>query len=640
MKLHLSLLPAVVVLTFWGCSQATSSSSKVQGVPVSANIAVGDWASVGADYRYTLTSANLDQTRTVSLSMSLPLSSPRVFYEFTNVSTAAAASTAQDLSGVGANVDARTLSADRESYAVRASRLPRLEYPQVDHTWDPNVAPRGRALSASYTAPTVGDPMTFHDHDLNTGALVDTPVTLRLRTAAIAGRVLNIWVANDCWGDGTPTSTKPTNPGQSLWIPPVEISSNPASPIYVSVNQPMIQALADRFLKDGVNDIYGWDTGIFGREWTDAGSTPQGLIDGHGEINIFIKNLNPTGFGNGVLEGYFDSEHNIPVVWSPESNQMLLFALDANALADPTDKTGNAGIWAIDDYWPAETVSTLAHEFQHMIQFYQKGVIARADGKSAVSWINEMCSMMAEDLLSDKLLVPGPRGVALQTSGAYDYSTGTASNRNGRLPDFTYWHGDIPLTGWGSSSTVYSNLQSYANAYAFGAWLVRNYGGPALLRHIVQSSAIDETAVVDAVNALNPSAQATYATLVQQWGLATMLSGASVKPYQYTAAAADGGSAGRFDWSLADAKDGSTMLSYSLGSIDLANYEYFQKDSSGATYQFDGIWGYSSSIPLSSDYPLWGGASAFFAAGRASGASFVKTLVLPPNVALTVVVAP
>ena len=67
-----------------------------------------------------------------------------------------------------------------------------------------------------------------------------------------------------------------------------------------------------------------------------------------------------------------------------------------------------------------------------------------------------------------------------------------------------YWHDTIPLTGWGTSATSYNVLESYSNAYAFGAWLVRNYGGPALLRRIVQGSETDESAIVNAVNALNP----------------------------------------------------------------------------------------------------------------------------------------
>ena len=65
--------------------------------------------------------------------------------------------------------------------------------------------------------------------------------------------------------------------------------------------------------------------------------------------------------------------------------------------------------WEVTDRGPSVIIGTLAHEFQHMIHFYQKPVVRDADSES---WLNEMASEVAEDLIADKMMVSGPRGVA------------------------------------------------------------------------------------------------------------------------------------------------------------------------------------------------------------------------------------
>ena len=204
---------------------------------------------------------------------------------------------------------------------------------------------------------------------------------------AVAGggtRTLNIWVANDCW-DGDPAAV-----GRTL-----------------RVTQAMVDALAARFLATGLsNDIYDWVTTMLGAEWGPTGSAMY--IPANDEITILlcdIGNNNPAYSG---VVGYFWSKDNFTTAYEPSSSTRVMFTIDAVMYANG-DIPGLAN-WQPTDYWPEEIYSTLAHEFQHMIHFYQRGVLRNAEAFGD-TWINEMASQVVEDLLADKMHVMGPRGV-------------------------------------------------------------------------------------------------------------------------------------------------------------------------------------------------------------------------------------
>jgi hypothetical protein len=432
-----------------------------------------------------------------------------------------------------------------------------------------------------------------------------------------ATHTLNVWVADDCWStDGTTlANTKPASASgtsaTTAWAPPNHL-----------VTPTMVDALATAFLTNGTDDIYGWVTSLVGQEWAMTGSPSyswagQGfsLVDAEGNLHIFICNLNPDSTSSGVMLGYFHANNNF--VGYTGSNAKILFALDADSLANPSPdgkKAETPASWAVTAYWPSEIRSTLAHEFQHMIQFYQKQIVHDLTADTD-SWINEMASMVTEDLVSDKLNVIGPRGVV-----GKNYATGSAGNFEGRFPDFLLYHDEISLTGWGISgdpdSTAWT-LESYANSYAFGAWLVRNYGGPAFLKSLVTNDQTTEQAVVDAVVANGGTGQ-TFDSLVRQWGLSVFLESSQQQGLAYSAGA------GGFSWTTPE------NLTYRLGSIDLGNYLYSSAYPSGPFI-------YSGVLPWAADvYP---GASVFDYVETLSGTTN-HTLTLPPHVALTVVVTP
>ncbi len=107
---------------------------------------------------------------------------------------------------------------------------------------------------------------------------------------------------------------------------------------------------------------------------------------------------------------------------------------------------------------PSDTViSTLFHEFQHMLNFGQKDIY----NVSSPTWYNEMLSMLAEDMMASAL------GLSNEEAP-----------RGARLPAFNkyYWMSGIDEYLDGRDAVI-----SYSTAYSFGAWLSRTFGGPAFV---------------------------------------------------------------------------------------------------------------------------------------------------------------
>jgi len=206
------------------------------------------------------------------------------------------------------------------------------------------------------------------------------------------------------------------------------------------------------------------------------------------------------------------------------------------------------GAWSPSSYWAEEAFSTLAHELQHMIQFYAKGILARADGRSAETWINEMCSQLVEDLVADKLGVMGPRGIE------GDGSAGAAGNAEGRIPLFN----QIMTRGLTQRYPYF--IQDYSFSYAFGAWLARNYGGAQFVRRVVASRPIDESCVTSAV-AVATGRSDGMTKLLQRWAVSILASGRTDMPAGYRL--------NKGDWFLSSAGS----LEYRLGSMNFFNYD-------------------------------------------------------------------
>jgi hypothetical protein len=230
----------------------------------------------------------------------------------------------------------------------------------------------------------------------------------------------------------------------------------------------MVRALADKFFAapESSTDIYHWDTAVLGQPWGSAASSPFVSWDGDKTITILLAPLN-SNYDGAVVVGMFWPKDNYSTQAVLGSNQRIMFYVDSKLYGGSL--AGGETSWGAGNYWPTFVFSTLAHEFQHMIHFYQKQVRLGAEA-STDAWINEMCSMVMEDLVSDpeKMNNPGPRGVI-----SSDGSAGASGNSSGRIPIFNY------ETSLQLDKASDFEVDDYSTAYAFGAWLARNYGGSA-----------------------------------------------------------------------------------------------------------------------------------------------------------------
>jgi hypothetical protein len=347
---------------------------------------------------------------------------------------------------------------------------------------------------------TVGssDGGTFYNMDLTSVPAMCRKVVEDVSVNGGA-RTLNIWVADDCWEVG----------GSNLPL----------------VTQSMVDALAGWFLKAGAfNDIYDWVAGMLGPEWGPHGYS--NLIPANNEITILLCNIENNA-GPGGYIGYYWSKDNFvkgtnPLYLDYYSSERIMFTVDAVTYATGDDP--NPLNWQADDYWPEEIYATLAHEFQHMIHFYQRGVLRDAM-VGGDTWINEMASQVVEDLVSDKLGVMGPRGV-----DGTDYSDGNAVNGNGRLPLFNANNG-VSLTRW-IDTTDDDLLYCYSITYAFGAWLARNYGGAMLLNRLMQCQLTGPASIENIVSQVTGSVE-SFDRLLQRWSVAQLLSNVTDAPGGY-----------------------------------------------------------------------------------------------------------
>ena len=364
-----------------------------------------------------------------------------------------------------------------------------------------------------------GDRFTFRD--LDAGNLVFIPATAR-RVVTDGDTTLALWVADRDWGPNC----------RGGWP---------------CLTGEMVNALADRFLRPGSgNDIHDWVTAVYGDPW---GSHDLPLLippDADDEIHILLFDIRDDGIpapGECRIVGFFWAVHNyrqgnprIP----PVSAERLIFFMDSVYMAIPEGPS-----WEVTDRGPSIVISTLAHEYQHMIHFYQKPVLRNTISET---WLNEMASEVAEDLIADKLMVNGPRGVAYDNPAA-----GQPGNERGRLPYYNLFN-DLQVTVWNNV------IANYSLNYALGAYLARTYGGAALFSDIVQSAdsgiAAIEAALADAGH------DVSFGQVLADWAVATLLSDdtAAPAPYRYNP--------GAWSTSYTDGEQ------FRLGSINLFNYRY------------------------------------------------------------------
>ena len=357
----------------------------------------------------------------------------------------------------------------------------------------------------------VGDRFTFVGFDFESESDVDVPATAR-QVISDGITTLAVWVADADWG---------------------------ACPL--CIRQQMVDALGDGFLRPGDdNDIYDWITAIYGEPWGPHESSDLIPAEYADQIHILIHDIDNDGLPTDAPSGYYSSSN--AYLSSPDwrSNERLMFFADAALMAD--------------EWHPRRYYGLLAHEFQHMINFYQKVVTYDVPSEA---WVNEMCSDVAVDFVADKIQLDGPRGVD------HDDPSAGIGMGYGQISTYNFYN-YLQVSKWEFDAPLY---RYYAINYAFGAYLARNYGGAPLFGAIVRNGQWGVEAIEAALASQGHSKE--FEDVLTDWAVANLLSDDTRAeiPYRYNSGT----------WSTSEAGG----ITFRLGSINLFNHRYHFGDGPG-----------------------------------------------------------
>ena len=277
----------------------------------------------------------------------------------------------------------------------------------------------------------------------------------------------------------------------------VWVVSGDGSNLTISENQ--ADQLADTF-----NNLYSKIRNVFGNE-----SDLISRISGTTEILDDISNVSDTGemvnivvydIGGDYKEG--QTSGVVGYFWPKDyySKKSDMTNVDSDSAA--VLRLTNEGKYFYVDSgfltnYESMVYSTLAHEFQHMINYGEKTVASKM---TYSTWFTEMLSMVCEDMVQQYL------GIKDEDSPI------------GRLATFAQNYYGSGLTEWLDGDNV---VMSYAGAYAFGAYLARNYGGTELIKQIATNAAVDQKAITQALSACKKNE--TFESVFEKYAQALVL---------------------------------------------------------------------------------------------------------------------
>ncbi|MEM9424714.1 MAG: hypothetical protein AAF975_08015, partial [Spirochaetota bacterium] len=230
----------------------------------------------------------------------------------------------------------------------------------------------------------------------------------------------------------------------------------------------------------------GTSIAMFGEPWGLHEFPAQLILGTTKDIHLLFYDIHGDAKASGgKVLGYFYSRDNFLKTSNSGSNQKLVLALDSPSLKD------------------AEYMQDIIiHEFQHMIHFYQKTIL-RATVKKSETWLNEMLSEVAVDLVRHKL---SQKSVILPRRLAYYLKSPWKDS----------------LTGWQSS------VDDYYSVAAFGSYLLRRSSSPSslksgdLARKILQNQYTDAQAITSAIS--QEGGGVSWENLIAAWGVQTLAS--------------------------------------------------------------------------------------------------------------------
>lgn len=253
----------------------------------------------------------------------------------------------------------------------------------------------------------------------------------------------------------------------NVWYVPPFSTKN-----YIDADKMNFKAFAEKF-----DSVYEKETQIFGKNEATRQYSNIIEISASDKINFLVYDL----FGdaeennteNGTY-GYFDSTDLFLNGSSYASGERIYNSNEAQVL--------HIDSWMFQNN-PESVYSTSAHEFQHLIQFVQKCI--NHDTEHTV-WFQEMMSLVAEELLSETLGTQNDTSL-FERLKYFDIGT----------------HFGFAEEIWNqTSSDGQSGTYDYANSYAFGTYLMHNYGGIPLIHQIATNAYYEEEAITNALKTL------------------------------------------------------------------------------------------------------------------------------------------
>jgi immune inhibitor A len=216
-------------------------------------------------------------------------------------------------------------------------------------------------------------------------------------------------------------------------------------------NLDRIQRAADTF----ANETYPTNREFFGSEWSPG-------IDSDPRLHI----LHSVQLGSGIA-GYFSGADSVSNLAQPFSNEREMFYINIDN-TEPNTEFYNG---------------VLAHEFQHMIHWYQD--------KNETTWVNE-----------------GLSELAMQLNG---YSTGGADRVFSQVPD-------TQLTAWSDDPS--GRTQHYGASYLFMAYFLERFGS-----EMMQAVIADDANGIDGFNNVLEAfgAGLTFDDVFADWVAANLL---------------------------------------------------------------------------------------------------------------------
>ena len=282
---------------------------------------------------------------------------------------------------------------------------------------------------------------------------------------------------------------------------------------FEDISQSVFTEMAEKF-----DEIYQMIRNVFGNESDEIyyrysngsfSTAPMNYLSDTGSmVNIVVYDIGADHSDNdstGVL-GYFYAKD-----YYPDGSHIT--SLGGSYQGDVRKYSNEGKYFYIDAYYlqsqPQMMYSTIAHEFQHMINW---GVKYMEQDIDCSTGFNEMLSMLCEDMMQEYL-------------GISD-----SDSPKGRLPMFEQCYADCGLEYRSSSS--YLQILSYSSNYAFGSWIARQFGGAKVISEMSKNGYTDTEAIREAVNKVNGTSY-TMEELLKMYSAACLVLPDSTDTYDW-----------------------------------------------------------------------------------------------------------